>query len=282
VFLPSTNVSAPATTQVIFQLDDRTGRFPPRNTTLYVKRGLGAPDGDKYYTVTSDEFGASGEFPTVLVEGARYRLVVKNEQEETRVLSHYTVPEQDVVSTLPIAEVAIAADAQNGSASALARRTANDSIRFTYYDPAEATSEVSYSLLKSTPQTSNTTVDTGTIQGPHGLASTTISINPVENATYTLTVSTPSGFLRTFEFGRPTGVGDRLTQHVDAQLLALAGYALVVAVAGAAVLLAGWAGAAAATLTASALALLGVMPVDPVLLGIAGAATVVGYIGRAD
>jgi hypothetical protein len=283
VFLPSTNGSAPATTQVIFALDDRTGRFPPRNTTLYVKRGLGAPDGDKYYTVTSDQFGASGEQPTQLVEGARYRLVVVNEAGETRVLSHYTVPEQDVVSTLPIAEVAIAADAQNGSASALARRLADSSaIRFTYYDPDEATSEVSYSLLKSTPQTSNITVDTGTIQGPHGLASTTISINPVENATYTLTVSTPSGFSRTFEFGRPTGVGDRLTQHVDAQLLALAGYALVVAVAGAAVLLAGWAGAAAATLTASALALLGVMPVDPVLLGIAGAATVVGYIGRAD
>lgn len=78
--------------QNLFTLNDVTGEYPTDNTTLVVKKAV--PDGSgspPFVVVTGDSFGAANEVGTYLEQGARYRLIIRNENTgQTRVLGDYT------------------------------------------------------------------------------------------------------------------------------------------------------------------------------------------------
>lgn len=83
---------------VVFQIDDYTGSFPPRNTTLQVQRSLNG----QWRTVLGDYFGAAEQFEAQLRYNTRHRLVLRNAQTgERRVLGTYT-PLADAEETIVV------------------------------------------------------------------------------------------------------------------------------------------------------------------------------------
>jgi hypothetical protein len=72
--------------ETIFQVRDYTGRFPPDNTVLEIRR----PVNGSWKTISGDYFGASAQYPATLEVGARYRLRLYNpETGATRPLGTY-------------------------------------------------------------------------------------------------------------------------------------------------------------------------------------------------
>jgi len=72
--------------ETIFKMQDYTGRYPPDNTVLEIRRSI---NGD-WQTISGDYFGGSAEYPATLEIGARYRLRLYNpETGDTRPLGTY-------------------------------------------------------------------------------------------------------------------------------------------------------------------------------------------------
>lgn len=74
-------------TDVIFRIEDYTGRYPPDETVLEVQRGING----SWETVLGDYFGANDQFESQIRYNTRHRLVLVNsETGERRVLGTYT------------------------------------------------------------------------------------------------------------------------------------------------------------------------------------------------
>jgi hypothetical protein len=91
---------------ITFRLEDNTGDFPSSSSQLYVQRSVNysETDGNEWMTVSGDYFAADQEFSTILETGQRYRLVIRNEEGDQRVLGSY-VPEGDETTTLTIGNI---------------------------------------------------------------------------------------------------------------------------------------------------------------------------------
>lgn len=101
--------------ETIFQVRDYTGRFPPDNTVLEIRRSING----SWRTVSGDYFGASAQYPATLDVGARYQLRLYNpETEATRQLGTYqpivaqtqtieVSPDSDIedIQVLPVATI---------------------------------------------------------------------------------------------------------------------------------------------------------------------------------
>jgi len=85
---------------VRFQLDDPTGEFPSADSQLYIKRPLTVDGNTTYQTIAADEFGANGYVET-LESDVRYRLVLKNADNDVRVLGAYSAPTSETVTLRP-------------------------------------------------------------------------------------------------------------------------------------------------------------------------------------
>jgi hypothetical protein len=279
-FLLSTAIDS---STVVFSLDDRTGRFPPRETTLYVDRPLTVNNTSAYRVIESDRFGATGEVAVELDTGARYRLRIKNENGETRALEHYTARGDDA-ATLPVAQVAIAGGGQGAPAAtaAISEHDGQAAVKIAFLDTAERTDTVSYRVV-------NTTADALVAQGdltngPFGRASVTV---PVPSATGSYRVEITGereGALPDAEFeefvGQPAGVAKRLDGLVDPQVLQMGGLVLLTVFGGLFGLVGGWAGALAIALVGTGLSVLGILPIPAPALGLAGAIGAVRMASR--
>lgn len=79
-----------------FTIEDRTGDFPSDETELRIQKAInrtefgGSPGGFAWVNVAGDDVGADEAFTTDLIEDDRYRLVVTNDDGDTRVLGAYT------------------------------------------------------------------------------------------------------------------------------------------------------------------------------------------------
>jgi len=148
------NESEPSS-QIVFELDDPTGQFPPEETTLYVEKPITKDyDGDnetetRYEVIAGDIFGASGDFPVVLQEEERYRLRVEtSDGDSSRILGFYSVS-GPATERLQIQRVAPDPDADEGASfrATIEERSGQDYIVIRYQDFAEETVEVQYEVV---------------------------------------------------------------------------------------------------------------------------------------
>lgn len=76
-----------ASTEIIFAIEDYTGRYPPDQTVLQVQRGING----NWTTVLGDYFGANDQFTAQIKHNTRHRLVLRNSRTgDRRVLGTYT------------------------------------------------------------------------------------------------------------------------------------------------------------------------------------------------
>lgn len=129
--------------EVRFTLTDRTGDFKDNGATLLIQRPINTSSGLKWQTVVADEFGVTG-VTTSLEQGQKYRLIVKNNDDDMRVLGSYTADVSETVE-LQIGQVQVeglqAGQNWDYNASYLNTSTGN-LVRFEFNDSASATDQM--------------------------------------------------------------------------------------------------------------------------------------------
>lgn len=96
------NTTEVNTHEITFTLTDRTGQFPAESTELFIRKPIAVNNTTTYQVIAADTFGVNG-YTTILESGQRYRLSVRNEDGDVRVLDRYT-PTQDEIVELTVGE----------------------------------------------------------------------------------------------------------------------------------------------------------------------------------
>ncbi|GAA0305475.1 hypothetical protein [Halarchaeum salinum] len=163
----------------VFQLNDRTGKYPTESSTLVIKRAINTTDGGlQWQRIAGDYFGAAGQFKAHLQQDRRYRLVLSNSQGDTRVLGHYST---DISETVVLNPVPVGVDVDSSATTYAWEATrSNGTIAFEFTDPANATTDLHVSIHEEGNQ-SNVLLNQTYQNGPYGTVSVTQPL--VENQT---------------------------------------------------------------------------------------------------
>lgn len=142
--------SSAETVPVTFQLSDKTGRFPPESSQLYIQKALNVSGAEdlQWQTITGDNFAADLRFPTTLAESQRYRIVIENDQGDRRVLGSY-IPYEPTTTTLSIGEIVWDIPETHGVYST-SRITDDGQLRVLYNDTAGATTSLNVTAWNRT------------------------------------------------------------------------------------------------------------------------------------
>lgn len=279
-----------ASVDVAFQVDDSTGSFSGDDVELLVQRPINQSNTTEWRTVIGNEIGANNKLPTTLEEGTRYRLVVRNDQ-ESRVLGSYKAIQSVDPEILPIGTVQISEEAKDGTSfGAKLDIIENDDgtedrlVRLAYFDSADATDELTYRIVRTDTDTEEVIVANTTETNPSQRFAATIPINSShpQDASYRVDYWVERS-------GQPDVSGDRLIGKVpeigegwdiDDRVLRWLGYAFIVGFAGLTVVRSPRMASVGTVVIASLLSMIGVVPINPILLGMAGAVALLYNVGR--
>lgn len=174
--LNSTEVPGGEAVNTTFVFEDRTGDFPPESSTLRVQRALDLNnDGTfEWMTVAGDFWGAASEFPFTGEEGARYRLIVENDEGDRRVLGTH-IPTDDGVKNIINGEIRF--EAGNATGRWFDANLSSDAgnIQVLYEDPTNSTGDLRVRVWELGNQ-SNEIHDQNYTSSPYGQLFTTIGI----------------------------------------------------------------------------------------------------------
>jgi len=132
-----------------FTLRDRTGNFDGNGARLKIQKAINNSGTSEWQTIHGDEFGVSG-VQTQLEKGVRYRLIVTNNDKDTRVLGTYVAEANE---TVPLTIGTVQGDPVAGSDGFRYNATYDNStgtptVRFTYNDTNVSTSELSLTIYQ--------------------------------------------------------------------------------------------------------------------------------------
>jgi len=169
------------TDEVLWQLDDLTGNFPAADTQLSIQRPITKDfngDGDnstRFRTVEGGEFDASGDFPSTLETGQRYRIVVQNDDGDRRVLGNYDAA-GDATEVLEIGQLEFGGDVESNAtmdARLFEDDQGNRKIRIKYRDSEELTSQLEINVTNTD---NGSSIHSTTVNGEFGEYQETISV----------------------------------------------------------------------------------------------------------
>jgi hypothetical protein len=264
------------TAEVVFEVSDPTGEFPPESTYLYVERPVNDSGNLTYQVITADTFGATASYAVDLEAGTRYRLRVVNGDGDERALGYYsaTSPTTEFLRIQRIEPQANArADgavygAYNASTGALA-------VRFRGGEPDTT---VVYEVRDSA---GNVVISQTSATGEEFAHVYTLGAQPNETVSYTVDyeIQRPDAEDSTGEFtvGNLSGVGDRF--DMDPQVLSIASWVAILATMGLTVIVDTSLAPATGAAMASVLTILGTVAIPAPMLGISGAIGVLAIIG---
>lgn len=262
--------------EVVFEVSDPTGEFPPESTYLYVERPVNRSGNITYQVITADTFGATASYAVDLEAGTRYRLRVVNEDGDERALGYYsaTSPTTEFLRIQRIEPQANARDdgavygAYNASSGALA-------VRFRGGGPDTT---VVYEIRDSA---GNVVISETSATGAEFAHVYNLGATPNETVSYTVDyeIQRPGGEDSTGEFtvGNLSGVGDRF--DMDPQVLSIASWVGILATMGLVAIVNKSLAPAAGASMASVLTILETVAIPATMLGISGAIGVLAIIG---
>lgn len=264
---------------IVFKLDDSTGNFDPEETTLFIEKAITRNNSTEYRVVAADEFGASGEFAVDLLDDTRYRLRVKNQEGDQRVLGSYTTS-GDALATVPIGDVAIGEDYDGGAAiqTNLISSDGYQYVKVSYVDSENATDELTLGveLENGTVVRPNTTE---TISGDVYSETINVSSYP-DDATYKVYYSANRSGETISGTDTLNGVNSPLAGvPLDPQVASIGSWVGILAVGGLIGIASGPFGALAMVIVATLFVILGTVGIPSLLLTIAGAVAILSRIG---
>lgn len=270
--------SATAAT-VEFQLNDQTGRFQSESTTLFVERPIRRNGTTEFRTVFADSFGATDSLRVDLKNQERYRLKVRNGENEVRVLESYTAA-GDAVAPLTIGAVEVSGQiSDRGVAfdSQIVETDQGDALRIVYRDPEQRTDSVEVSVRRNdsqyAPNISGDTTDGRLI------ATVPVDNSTPANATFNVSFAAVRGGETVTGSTQVGGVGE-LDVPVPALPLSLLSWTATLGLMSMVVIRSPRLAPATGTATASAFTVFGWLSIPAAALGIAGAISIFAVYGR--
>lgn len=172
-----------------FVVADRTGDFPPEDSELIIQRSInrsvygGSPSGFSWTNVAGDDLGADEAFVTTLEEEGRYRILVRNDEGDTRILGAYTAETTGTI-TLNIGSVVVDPESPDTvGTNATLNQTAQPSyVRFGYNDSTDSTSTI-YLRIHEYQNESNILLANTTYTGTYGVFTYTKTVPNDRNET---------------------------------------------------------------------------------------------------
>jgi hypothetical protein len=251
---------------------------------LYVQRALNTSGSVTYETVVSDEFDASNQIATELVNNERYRLKVVNADGETRVLGTYT-PTGDALVPLPIGNVVLQGTSEDSEsfAAQLEDSAGGRVIRIQYRNPKQTTDRLDITIVEY-GNTSNVLVDNQSISGPFGTAT----------ATYSVPASAPDDISYRVQYEAKKSPGEDDSGEVlvgdvppiaenlglAPNVLSLLGWATIILVTGLVTIASAQLATVVAVLVATLMTFIGAVTIPLPLLGVSGAIAFLANAGR--
>lgn len=174
--LNKTEVPGDQAINTTFVYEDRSGQFPPDETTLRIQRGLDIDNDNEseWLTVAGDFWGAASEFPFTGEENARYRLIVENADGDRRVLGSH-IPTVSGTKTVINGKLDFSFENATGRYfNAVLNRT-NDEIQVAYNDPTNKSGDVRLRVWELGNR-SNEIYDQNFTNSPYGELVTVISL----------------------------------------------------------------------------------------------------------
>lgn len=158
-----------------FTLTDKTGEFPKSSSFLQVQRPINTSSGTEYRTVAGGTFGPAGVTSTLETD-QRYRLIVENDEGDTRVVGSYTPVTSEQVE-LVIGEIDYGLT--EGETYSWGATFVNDSqgerIVFKYKDPDDETGDIRVVIHERGAP--NNEILNDTFRGPYGELTVTEMLN---------------------------------------------------------------------------------------------------------
>jgi len=272
--LPTSRAAA----TVEFQLNDQTSRFPSDATTLFVQKPITRNNSTEFRTVFADQFGATDSLRVDLRDQERYRIQVRNDQGETRVLESFSTS-GDAVAPLTIGSVEVSGSVDERGvafASDVIERDGARLLRITYQDPEQQTAAITVQVRQNGSQV----VPNITGTASYGRFVTTVNITGRSTAEdYNVTFeATRDG--QTISGGDVGGGVGELSFGLDPFLRQLIGWGAILALTGLVVIRSPRLAPATGTLTGTMLTIIGVLTIPAPALGIAGAISVLSVYSR--
>lgn len=292
VFMLNATSSNVTTVENRFTVEDNTGKFPPTSAQIVIQKAInrseygGSPSGYSWTNVAGDDIGADQAFVTDLEEESRYRIVVRNQQGETRVLGAY-VPEVTGTIPLEIGEVSIGGDTQAGAAFGATMREHDDGsrdVQVVYFDSQDVTSKLEIVIYNESNK--NDEILNTTIADPsqRHVETAPVPASAPDDVTYVVQVDATRDGAPDISDSKKVGDVSELfgDLNLDQGVLGLLGWVLWLAFTGFFALRSPVLAPAASVLLAVALTVAGVLFIDPVLLGIAGGIGVLVLVAGRD
>lgn len=153
--------------QIRFMLEDNTGRYEG-DAVLEIQRPINESGTRTWRTVAGDEFGVAGVTEWLQVD-QRYRLVLRNDQGDRRVLGRYT---PTAAESVPLQVGSVSADPGEADdvfawSASYQNTTAGPQVRFEYLDEQNATDRI-HLRIHARHDESNELLANTTYQGPIG------------------------------------------------------------------------------------------------------------------
>lgn len=164
VYLLPENASS---VEVRFKIEDKTGEYPKESTEVIVKRPITVNGSTTYQVVAADEAGVNG-FTTNLEEGVRYRLVVRNDDGDERVLGAYTASVSETV-VLTIGQLDFGANSDDDVyqwGASWKNASGTESVRFNFSDPTNSTENLHVEIYPRGNESA--AILDSTFDGPYG------------------------------------------------------------------------------------------------------------------
>lgn len=173
-----------------FVVNDRTGNFPPEDSELIIQRAInrseygGSTAGFSWTNVGGDDLGADEAFVIDLEEETRYRIQVRNEAGDTRVLGSYT-PETIGTINLNIGSIVVDPEALDTVGWSANRTNATGQpvqVTFEYNDTTDNTTRIWLHIYEYGNESNELLANTS-FDGPFGQFSNTENVPDAENNT---------------------------------------------------------------------------------------------------
>lgn len=262
--------------QVVFELEDPTGQFPPEQTILYVEKPIEVNNSTTYQTIAGDTFGSTASFPAVLQRDERYRLRVETaDGSSQRILGAYTVYGA-TVEPLQIQRIEPNSNVDAGSTvyGSLGTYNGTPSVAVRFRDLANNSTEVTYQVRQG---------DTVIVENTTSSADSFAHIHQVTNASGEYTVEYwiehPDGVTThdSFTVGEVPEVASRF--NINPQVLSITSWIMILATMGLLAIVDAKLAPMGGTGMASGLVILGTVAIPSSILGVAGAISVLTLFG---
>lgn len=235
IYMLNTTAAAGETNDTLFVLDDQTGgRFADNDPRAFVQKPINESSDSqpKWKTVYADQFGSDG-VQMLLEHEQRYRVIVKNNQNDQRVVGKY-VADQDQTITLEVGNLIVDPEQKPGDVDYAADYVNTDTsrfVRFEYNDTSDNTSSITVTIYERGNK-SNTLMENQTFGGPLGTISVSRDVPAGENDTDWVAEAWYTRNDETTNVQVPVGPRRFVLQNMAGWLMALISMGSLILVAG--------------------------------------------------